>query len=103
MFRMRTTRSATVLATVCTGLGIALAVPHVAQDTVCQYQPKFEFNASLPASHVRNQCTEEQVGQVSWLSWVSGGSQSYQFHFLDLLELLSRDADERDLASPSGQ
>ena len=28
--------------------------------------------------------------QTSWLSWFSGQSRSAQFHFIDLLELLSR-------------
>lgn len=28
--------------------------------------------------------------QTSWLSWFSGQSSSAQFHFIDLLELLSR-------------
>jgi hypothetical protein len=28
--------------------------------------------------------------QTSWMSWFSGQSSSAQFHFIDLLELLSR-------------
>lgn len=35
---------------------------------------------------------------VSWLSWFTGKSSSYQFHFLDLLELLSR-GDQQTQAS----
>jgi len=34
------------------------------------------------------QCT--LAPQTSWLSWFSGQSSSAQFHFIDLLELLSR-------------
>lgn len=34
------------------------------------------------------QCT--QAPQPSWSSWFSGNSRSTQFHFIDLLELLSR-------------
>lgn len=33
-------------------------------------------------------CTE--VDQQNWLSWFTGKSRSTQFHFVDLLELLSR-------------
>ena len=32
----------------------------------------------------------ELAPQTSWLSWFSGQSSSAQFHFIDLLELLSR-------------
>lgn len=32
----------------------------------------------------------EQAPQPSWSSWFSGHSSSTQFHFIDLLELLSR-------------
>lgn len=35
-----------------------------------------------------NQVLEAE--QVSWVSWLTGRSSSYRFHFLDLLELLSR-------------
>ena len=32
----------------------------------------------------------DEAEQVSWVSWLTGRSTSYRFHFLDLLELLSR-------------
>ncbi|NVK56339.1 MAG: hypothetical protein HWE26_12015 [Alteromonadaceae bacterium] len=28
--------------------------------------------------------------KVSWMAWLTGRSSSYRFHFLDLLELMSR-------------
>ncbi|RDV26708.1 hypothetical protein DXV75_06900 [Alteromonas aestuariivivens] len=31
---------------------------------------------------------DDWILEVSWLSWISGKSSTYQFHFLDLLELL---------------
>ena len=31
-----------------------------------------------------------EAQQVSWGAWLTGRSSSYRFHFLDLLELLSR-------------
>lgn len=37
---------------------------------------------------VQIQCN--QTPQPSWSSWFSGHSRSTQFHFIDLLELLSR-------------
>lgn len=103
MFRNRTRHTLSAALAVCAGLGIALTVPHYAQNTVCQYQPKFAFNPALPASHVSNQCSQDEVSQVSWLSWVAGDSQSYQFHFLDLLELLSRNSDDQDMTQQPGQ
>jgi hypothetical protein len=45
----------------------------------------------LPVSHPANRCaTVEQAEGVSWSEWFTGRSSSYQFHFIDLLELLSR-------------
>jgi hypothetical protein len=44
----------------------------------------------LPISHPVNRCAANQPQGVSWSEWFSGRSSSYQFHFIDLLELLSR-------------
>lgn len=44
----------------------------------------------LPVSHPINRCANEQQQGVSWSEWFTGRSSSYQFHFIDLLELLSR-------------
>lgn len=44
----------------------------------------------LPISHPVNRCVTEQSQGVSWSEWFTGRSSSYQFHFIDLLELLSR-------------
>tara|TARA_R110000751_G_scaffold55606_4_gene119356 strand:- start:151926 stop:152189 length:264 start_codon:yes stop_codon:yes gene_type:complete len=44
----------------------------------------------LPVSHPINRCAADQTKGVSWSEWFTGRSSSYQFHFIDLLELLSR-------------
>ena len=36
-------------------------------------------------------CSQNQKETVSWFDWIGGKSASYQFHFLDLLELLYDD------------
>lgn len=56
----------------------------------CSCSPGITFANELPMSHPINRCASANVEQVSWMSWASGRSNSYQFHFLDLLELLSR-------------
>ncbi|MDP5129699.1 MAG: hypothetical protein NWQ54_02370 [Paraglaciecola sp.] len=56
----------------------------------CSCSQGIAFETQLPMSHPINRCASASVAQVSWMSWVSGRSNSYQFHFLDLLELLSR-------------
>lgn len=56
----------------------------------CNCDAGVELDNSLPLSHPANRCASGQKSAVSWLSWLKGGSQSVQFHFLDLLELLSR-------------
>ncbi|MCW8090935.1 hypothetical protein [Alteromonas sp. ASW11-130] len=73
-------------------LWMGLSINSVPIDPICQFQPSTQFNASLPASHVDNQCAVDTAAQVSWFSWFFGKPETYQFHFLDLLELLNRDA-----------
>ena len=51
--------------------------------------PGAEIDKSLPMSHPKNKCNAES--SVSWFSWFSGKSLSGQFHFFDLLELLTKD------------
>ena len=38
-------------------------------------------------------CNTKHQKRVSWTNWLLNKSKSSQFHFLDLLELLSRKAD----------
>ncbi|WP_026376903.1 hypothetical protein [Aestuariibacter salexigens] len=59
-------------------------------NALCQASGSFAFDHSLPMSHPVNRCAAQQENGISWLTWFSGRSSSYQFHFLDLLELLSR-------------
>jgi hypothetical protein len=56
----------------------------------CSCPQTVNFDHQLPMSHPINRCATEQSSEVSWSSWISGRSTSYQFHFIDLLELLSR-------------
>lgn len=52
-----------------------------------------QLDTSLPLSHPQNRCASGAQQDVSWASWLSGSGQGIQFHFLDLLELLSRSSD----------
>ncbi|MBT1064263.1 hypothetical protein KJY73_11800 [Bowmanella sp. Y26] len=80
--------------------GIALSLTVVAvvpaaqensqQYNYCNCDTGVELDSSLPLSHPQNRCATGSKQGVSWLSWLKGGNQSVQFHFLDLLELLSR-------------
>ncbi|BFT28929.1 hypothetical protein D210916BOD24_01050 [Alteromonas sp. D210916BOD_24] len=74
-------------------VSIAVSFSSNSSSSLCDYQPVTEFNPKLPASHIQNQCARYQdgVAEVSWLSWLAGQSPSFQFHFLDLLELLHKD------------
>ena len=85
-------------------LSIAATFTPETRSSVCDYQPVTDFNPKLPASHVQNQCARhlDGVEEVSWLSWIAGKSSSFQFHFLDLLELLHNDDSGLDFsASPN--
>ena len=56
----------------------------------CSCPQIVSFDNELPMSHPINRCASQQSSGVSWSSWIRGRSPSYQFHFIDLLELLSR-------------
>lgn len=53
-----------------------------------------QLDKTLPVSHPANRCAVQEVSHVSWLSWITGSHSSIQFHYLDLLELLTRSDDD---------
>ncbi|MCF2947626.1 hypothetical protein L0668_05860 [Paraglaciecola aquimarina] len=65
----------------------------------CQCEENIAFDHNLPLSHPVNRCASTQSDAVSWGAWISGKSSSYQFHFINLLELLSRTKDYTQNAS----
>ena len=78
-----------------TGL-VAVAILSVSQTSLdhrnafCGNLENVVLDQELPVSHPVNRCAAEQSQGVSWSEWFTGRSSSYQFHFIDLLELLSR-------------
>lgn len=60
---------------------------------LCGCANNVEFDKRLPVSHPSNMCAAQQTSGVSWVSWFTGSSASKQFHYLDLLELLTRVTD----------
>lgn len=70
-----------------------LSVSQVSSDNknvFCGMLENVVLDQELPISHPANRCVSEQSQGVSWSEWFTGRSSSYQFHFIDLLELLSR-------------
>jgi hypothetical protein len=71
-----------------------LSVSQVSSDdsnVFCGYIESAVLDRELPVSHPINKCAADHQSQgVSWSQWFTGRSSSYQFHFIDLLELLSR-------------
>lgn len=76
-------------------LSLAFAqLPQSIDTQFCSCPDEVAFVNQLPMSHPINRCASAQVvAEVSWSSWFSGQSNTSQTHFLDLLELLSRQAD----------
>ena len=70
-----------------TGL-VAVAILSVSQTSL-DHRNAFCGNLEN-VSHPVNRCAAEQSQGVSLSEWFTGRSSSYQFHFIDLLELLSR-------------
>lgn len=70
-----------------------LSVSQVSSDNrnaFCGNLENVVLAQELPVSHPVNRCAASQSKGVSWSQWFTGRSSSYQFHFIDLLELLSR-------------
>ncbi len=71
-----------------------LSFPQISSDdksVFCGDTENTVIEHELPISHPANRCaTASQSQGVSWSEWFTGRSSSYQFHFIDLLELLSR-------------
>ncbi|GGI92544.1 hypothetical protein [Shewanella gelidii] len=79
-----------------------------AQDELtaaCVCDANASYDKSLPASHPKNRCAEKT--ELSWKTWLVGNNNSNQFHFVDLVELLSghqdRPLEEIPSASPDSQ
>jgi hypothetical protein len=62
-----------------------------AKVSTCHCAKKTQYNVKLPESHPDNRCAVQNTAEVNWVDWLLGSSHSVQFHFVDLLELLSSD------------
>ncbi|MBW8190013.1 hypothetical protein K0504_03115 [Neiella marina] len=61
----------------------------------CDCESGVSYDNALPSSHPTNQCAIAASNpSTSWYGWAIGSSRSTSFHFLDLLELLSRDSNK---------
>jgi hypothetical protein len=78
----------------CMAAVVLLSFPQISLDdksAFCGDTETTVIDHELPVSHPANRCANEgQTQGVSWSEWFTGRSSSYQFHFIDLLELLSR-------------
>ncbi|AWL13195.1 hypothetical protein HMF8227_02744 [Saliniradius amylolyticus] len=71
------------------------------ETSACQCQAQVKLDKRLPMSHPVNRCATQQQ-QVNWWSWLGGHSGAGQFHYLDLLELLSRlTSDSQSTSTPN--
>jgi hypothetical protein len=80
-FNMKFTNlyKATLISAGIIAIALFIAWPAVISANQCQ---------SLAEASAVQDCIN--IGQQSWYSWFQGKSRSTQFHFVDLLELLSR-------------
>lgn len=80
---------------------VTVALPQTASECSWQSQMDVQAHTSISMSDHTPTC-DDDVTEVSWYSWFAGKSASYQFHFLDLLELLySRDNRSGNLGTHS--
>ncbi|GAC16056.1 hypothetical protein [Aliiglaciecola lipolytica] len=69
-------------------------------DSFCQNIDIDKYTADSNPANPVNRCANANQKNVSWMSWFSGRSR-YQFHYLDLLELLSRTTDKQPTSHSS--
>ncbi|MCV2884369.1 hypothetical protein OE749_06645 [Aestuariibacter sp. AA17] len=74
--------------------GIYAMVPTSQTYPFCTAHNPVEFDKSLPISHPHNVCALQTEHSVSWVSWISGSTTQSGFHYLDLLELLTRGVED---------
>lgn len=88
-FKFKTAIVAGIAATAFVHFNMSLKA---SEDYLCGCETSMQVNTALPLSHPSNVCAAKanKRESVSWASWIAGKSASYQFHYLDLLELLSR-------------
>lgn len=89
----------------CTMLVTALSFAGNLEDEgllFCSCPENVVLNTELPMSHPINRCATQQASSVSWMSWFTGSSANKQFHYLDLLELLTRVDDPAQSTSSNG-
>lgn len=90
---MQMNRKSKSLLTLASAMLVAMATYAKVPDeglAFCSCHEGSVYNDELPMSHPINRCAAEQTSVISWSSWFAGNSRSSQFHYLDLLELLSR-------------
>jgi|GEM_PF-3202155 len=82
-------------ACICLSLGLYFAFVGIQPAVDDCEQAQFRAQADENGLPLGIQCSGNG-NEVSWLAWVTNESTSNQFHFLDLLELLSQiDPDEQ--------
>ncbi|ATG76398.1 hypothetical protein P4S65_06375 [Pseudoalteromonas sp. B131b] len=67
--------------------------PEISSVNNCHYQ-----NLSVVSKNTAEVCIKIEEDS-SWVSWITGDSRSAQFHYLDLLELLTSSDDSKKAPS----
>lgn len=70
------------------GLGLSVLGTCQASSLFCNAGAQKVSIEAYESERVSENKVSDNTDRVSWFSWFSGDSASYQFHFLDLLELL---------------
>ncbi len=82
---------------------IVVALQQPASQCHWQSQMDMQSASTVSITTYPSPTCDGDVTEVSWFSWLAGKSASYQFHFLDLLELLYKhDTRQSKLATPAG-
>lgn len=70
-------------------------VPVQDDQFLCGCSVDAEVDNTLPISHPANRCASGAASEgVNWANWLAGHSSGFQFHYLDLLELLTRGGED---------
>ncbi|MBF7073766.1 hypothetical protein ISG33_10190 [Glaciecola sp. MH2013] len=70
---------------------VALSLPTVTTTNFACLSNIADNEVTLSSSQSQQIC-EQTSTKLNWLTWIMNKTDSNQFHFLDLLELLSKDS-----------
>ncbi|MFD2096658.1 hypothetical protein ACFSJ3_11740 [Corallincola platygyrae] len=101
MTRIKYLLSAVLVVAASSGVAVNYhSAPSLGEACACDMD-SVAFDPSLPTSHPANRCSlQNKASNESWWAWLAGDSRSAEYHFIDLLELISSSSEPKKPIAP---